>query len=180
MAVNCLVTPKGRLGSAGVIAMDVRVAEVTVRLVLAVTVSKLAAIVVVPAATAVTSPLPLTVATAGSDELQAALEVTSSVFPPENEPVAMNCWVCPGGRTKLVGAIARVFGGSVPHATTKKTRSIMADKNLTIFMGTASGTAALTPFFRPLCITIYPRLQFLSNLTPVVFGKRGEDNTRQA
>ena len=141
-----MVTPKGMLGLAGVISIEVRVAEVTVRLALAETPSKLAVMVVVPVATAVARPLPLMVATEGSEELQAALEVTSSVFPPENEAVATNCWVVPGGKTKLVGAIVRVFGGSVPHAAAKNAITIVAETNLAIFMSTSPGTAALPLF----------------------------------
>ena len=115
-------------------------------LVLAETPSKLAVMVVVPAATVVARPLLVIVATEGSEELQAAWEVTSSVLPPENEPVATNCWVVPGGKTKLVGAIVRVFGGSGPHPDAKNAITIVAETNLAIFMNTSLGTAALPLF----------------------------------
>ena len=62
---------------AGAPDIEERVAEVTVRVVFPEILPQLAVMVVVPAATAVARPLPLTVATDGSDELQDACEVKS-------------------------------------------------------------------------------------------------------
>ena len=58
---------------------------------------KVAMMVAVPAATAVTRPLLLTVATDGSDELQVTWVVISLIVPSEYMPVALNCWVTPAG-----------------------------------------------------------------------------------
>ena len=62
--------------------------------------------VVVPAATAVASPLVVTVAVAMLDEVQAAWEVTFEVVPSENVAVAANCWVAPILMLGLVGVMA--------------------------------------------------------------------------
>jgi hypothetical protein len=59
----------------GVMDMEDRVAEVTVRVVLPEILPKLAVMVLVPAATAATSPLLLMVATEGAEELQVTCEV---------------------------------------------------------------------------------------------------------
>src|SRR5258708_35841374 len=49
-----------------------------------------------PAATPVANPPAAIVATVGSDELHAAELVRLCVLPSLKEPVAVNCWVCPG------------------------------------------------------------------------------------
>src|SRR5512144_1193948 len=81
VAVNCLVVPIAILGLAGVTSIDTSVADVTVRVVLPVTVPDVAVIRVEPAATDVVWPLEpdvlLTAATAGSDELQVTEVVRS-------------------------------------------------------------------------------------------------------
>jgi hypothetical protein len=64
-AANCLVFPAGTLGLAGVMDMEDRVAEGTVRVVLPEIKYEAAVMVVVPGATAVARPLLFTVATDG-------------------------------------------------------------------------------------------------------------------
>jgi len=75
VAANCWVACRGMLGSAGVIDMEDRVPEVTVRVVLPKVPPNLAVMVVVPAARAVARPLLVTVATAELDESQVTSEV---------------------------------------------------------------------------------------------------------
>ena len=83
MAVNCLVVPLTMLALAGVIAMDTRVAEVTVSVVEPDILSDVAVIVVEPAATEVANPLEpatlLMAATAALDEFQVTVVVRSCV-----------------------------------------------------------------------------------------------------
>jgi hypothetical protein len=87
VAVNCWVTPAGRLGLAGVTNMEERVAEFTVRvvfpdepeLVALLGVLEAAVMVTVPMAMAVARPLLLTVTTEVSDELQVTCVVISWV-----------------------------------------------------------------------------------------------------
>ena len=102
-AVNCWVVPTGMLGLAGVTAMEDRVAEVTVRVVLPEILPEVAVMVAVPAATAVARPLLLTVATDVLDEVQVTCVVISWVVPSEYVPVAVNCWVVPAGMLGLAG-----------------------------------------------------------------------------
>jgi len=58
---------------------------------------------VVPAATAVTRPLLVTVATDVLDEVQVTCVDTLRVVPSEYEPEAASCWVFPGGTLAVSG-----------------------------------------------------------------------------
>ena len=102
-AANCVVSPTGMLGLTGVTDMKDRVAEVTVRVVLAEIAPEVALMVAVPAATAVARPLLLTVATDVLDELQVTCVVTSRLVPSEYTPEAANCRVTPTGMLGLTG-----------------------------------------------------------------------------
>ena len=78
VAVNCWVTPAGILcilGVGGVIEIEDKVAEFTVRLVLPEILPEVAVMAALPAATAVARPLMFTVATNISEELQATCAV---------------------------------------------------------------------------------------------------------
>src|SRR6266700_3997680 len=83
VAVNCRVVPFAMLGFVGVTAIEVRVAAVTVSVVLPETPPKVAVIVVIPAATDVAKPCEppalLIVAIVLLDELQATWVVRSCV-----------------------------------------------------------------------------------------------------
>ena len=114
VAVNCWVAPPGTLGLAGVTAMEDRVAEVTVRVVLPATVTEVAVMVVVPAARVVATPLPLTVATDVLDELQVTCVLMSPLGATSNLPVAVNCWVDPTDRVGLSGATVMEVGPAIP------------------------------------------------------------------
>ena len=85
MATNRCPTPTGRLLGltvAGVTVMDDRLAEITVRVMVPETPSKVAVMVAVPAATGVTRP-PLTVATEVFDEVQETSGVITRPVPSE-------------------------------------------------------------------------------------------------
>ena len=71
------MTPAGMLGVVGVKAIEDRVAEFTVRAALPKILPWVAVMFAGPTATAVARPLPLTVATAGFDEVQATCVVIS-------------------------------------------------------------------------------------------------------
>ena len=105
VAVSCLVfpCPIGTLALSGVTAMEDKVTAVTVRVVVSVTVPLVAVMVAVPAATAVTTPLLLTVATDGLDEVQVTCVDISRLVPSEYEPVAAICWVLPAGTLGVSG-----------------------------------------------------------------------------
>jgi hypothetical protein len=64
---------------------------------------EVAVMVAVPAATAVTKPVLLTVATDELEELQVTCVVTSRPVPSEYKPEAANCWVTPTGMLGLTG-----------------------------------------------------------------------------
>jgi hypothetical protein len=111
-AANCLVTPIGMLGLAGVTDMEDRVVGVTARDVLPETLPEVAVIVVEPTATALARPLLFTVATDALDELQVTCVVISWVVPSEYVPEAASCWLTPAAMLGLTGVIAMEISGS--------------------------------------------------------------------
>ncbi len=81
VAANCCVVPRGMVGIAGVMAMETKVAGVTVKVDEPAMPAAAAAIMVWPVEALAASPLALAVATEGADELQVAEVVRSSVLP---------------------------------------------------------------------------------------------------
>ena len=114
VAVNCWVASLSTLGSAGAIAMEDRVAEVTVRVALSATAPEAAVMVVVPAVRAVARPLLSTTATEVSDELQVTNLVISPPGATGNVPIAVNCWVVPMGMIGFSGVTVMEVGSSIP------------------------------------------------------------------
>jgi hypothetical protein len=86
-------------GLCGLIAIDTKVAGVTVRLAVPLIASEVARMVTVPVANVLARPAvpeaSLTVATVPSEELQCTVVVTSWLLPSANVPVAENCSVVP-------------------------------------------------------------------------------------
>ena len=79
------------LGFAGVIAMDERLAAVTVSVALAETAPDAAPMVEVPTDTPWARPVAPMVATAGLEEDQVTEELTSCEEPSEKAPIAVTC-----------------------------------------------------------------------------------------
>ena len=101
-AMNCWMDPTGM---AAIAVAEDRVAEFTVRVVLAEVLPEVAVMVARPALMAVANPLALTIATDGSDEVQVTWVVISWLVPSENAPAAINCWTAPTG---VLGGLAGV------------------------------------------------------------------------
>jgi hypothetical protein len=93
----------GTLGFAGVMDIEDRVARFTQKLVYPEILRWVAVMAVVPDATAVTRPLPSTVATDVSDEFQVTCVVISWVVPSEYVPKAVSCSVISAGTFGLAG-----------------------------------------------------------------------------
>jgi hypothetical protein len=110
VAVNCCEIPNGMFGFAGVTAIKLITAAVTVKVVDPETVPEVAVMVLLPAASAFASPcvgmVVLIVATAVFDELQVALPVSFWVVPSLYDPVAMNCSLVPGATAGFAGVTA--------------------------------------------------------------------------
>ena len=106
VAVNCSVSPTGKLVLAGVTAIDLSAAAATVRLVEPLMLPRVAEIVTGPADTAVARPALLIVAHVVSEEAQVTWLVKFSVVPLDNVPVAVNCSVSPTARLVLAGVTA--------------------------------------------------------------------------
>jgi hypothetical protein len=81
VALNCSVVPRGMVGIAGVMARETNVAGVTVRVDEPAMLAAVAVMVVCPVEALVATPLTLTFATDGSEELQIADAVRSRVLP---------------------------------------------------------------------------------------------------
>jgi hypothetical protein len=116
VAANCWVSPTGMPGLAGLTAMEERVAEVTVRVLLPEVFPEVTVMVVVPGATGMARPLLFTFATEVSDEVQVTPVVILWLVPSEYVPVAANCWVSPTGMLGLAGVTdmeVRVAGVTV-------------------------------------------------------------------
>lgn len=114
VAVNCCVPPAVTDTVAGVTAMDVNVAAVTVRVVFPLTVPEDAVMVVVPADTPEARPDVLMVATEVAEELHVTDDVRLFVPPSVYVPVAVNCCVRPlmiegaAGVTAMEASVAAV------------------------------------------------------------------------
>ncbi len=94
VAVSCTVCPAGTPAVAGLTATDATGTVLTVMAAGALCPSLVAVIVAVPAATPVTSPLPVTVATAGALVAHVTTRPLSG-WPFASLGVAVNCTVCP-------------------------------------------------------------------------------------
>ena len=91
VAVNCWTVPRTRAGFAGVMAIETRIAWVTVRVLDPDTPDSVALMVAEPVARLLAKPEPVIVATPLLDEAQAAEAVMSFVDPSRYLPVAVNC-----------------------------------------------------------------------------------------
>jgi len=106
VAVNGSVRPFATLGFAGVTAIDVSAAAVTVSVVLPTTLPEVAEIVVVPTATVVARPPAAMVAVAVLDDAQVTEVVRSCVELSVYVPVAVNCGFSPLATLELAGVTA--------------------------------------------------------------------------
>jgi len=143
-AVYCCVELLLMVTLAGVTAIETKLADagaVTVKTAEPETLPTLALMFDVPTATAVTRPLPLTVATPLADVDQVALEVTSLVVPSLLVAVAVSCTVEPltavgsAGVTEIVAMVGvaggdtdsvdEEFGALLPHPAKATSASIV-------------------------------------------------------
>lgn len=103
VATNCCCAPAGIDGFAGVKAIEVTVAEVTVSVALPVITPDIAVIVTVPGVSVLTNPALSMVATVASDDCHVTPE-SACVLLSVNSPVAANCTVLPAARDGEAGA----------------------------------------------------------------------------
>jgi hypothetical protein len=105
VAVNGSVVAAAIVGFAGLIAMETRVAAVTVSTVEPLTEPAVAATVVWPRPTPLATPPPEMVATVGALELQVTAVVKSCVLPSLKVPVAVKVWLAPVASVPFCGLI---------------------------------------------------------------------------
>ncbi len=106
VAVNCWVIPAGVLGVLGLSGLkdtEVRVAEITVMVVVPEMFPEAAVMMAVPRPRPSTKPVLSTLAIELLDELQVACAVISKAVPPKNMPVAVSCSMKPRGIAGLIG-----------------------------------------------------------------------------
>jgi len=132
MAVNCLVWPELIEALVGLIAIDRKLARVTVTLVEPLMVADVAVILTVPAATAVTRPAPETVATVLSSEDQVTDPVMFLVLPSSYVPVAVICLVLPTETDGVAGVtvmLVNVGSTKKPLQPERLTVTRMSNRN---------------------------------------------------
>jgi hypothetical protein len=128
VAVNCSVLPFAIEGFAGVTAIDISVAEVTVSTVEPLTLPEIAMIVLDPAAFAVAIPPGAIVAVFVFWDCQLTEALRSFVEPSLYFPVAVNGWVAPVAIVGFTGATeielrAGKLEGGAPAQLDNKTRA---------------------------------------------------------
>jgi hypothetical protein len=107
-----------------------------------------------PEAMALANPVLLTVATAGAEEIQVAVEVRSCVVPSEKVPVAFNCEVCPLLRREtLAGVMAMDWSTGEVTATLMVPTTFVTAPPLKVCQVAVIATAGLTlfPVTTPVC-----------------------------
>ncbi len=136
---------------AGVINTPDRIADVTVKVVLPRTPPKVALMVAVPAMRVEATPVLLTVATDGLDELQAtaACVVRSKLDPSEYVPEAVNCWVSPTGILGLAGVTN--MEDRVAEVTV---RIVPPDRNPEVAAAVMVEAPGATVVMRPVLLTV--------------------------
>ena len=107
VAVNCCVVPSATLADCGLMAIETRVAAVTVRRVDALIVPDVAVRVAVPIPSLWTNPVVLIVAVPTVSLVQVTLLLRSCALPSVNVPVAVNCCVVPSAIDGFAGVTAR-------------------------------------------------------------------------
>src|SRR5881628_2378527 len=157
VAVSCWVCPGCRLTVAGLTVTDATGTLVTVIAAVPLLLSLVAVIVADPAATPLTSPLPLTVATA----VLPLAHVTTrpeSELPPASLGVAVSCWVCPGCRLTVAGL-------TVTDATGTLVTVIAAVPLLLSLVAVIVADPAATPLTSPLPLTVATAVLPLAHVT---------------
>jgi hypothetical protein len=143
-AVNGTLVPLARERPAGVTAIEVSTADVTVTAVVPDTPPRVAVIVALPAPIPVTRPwLPgalLTVASDGAEETQVTNAVRFWVVPSEKSPVAMSCSLLPSAMEELGGVIV------IPVSTAAVTVTVVVPD-------TPASVAVIVAFPTPVALT---------------------------
>jgi hypothetical protein len=149
----------GTLGFTGVMDIEDRVARFTQKSVYPEILPWVAVMVVVPDATAVTRPLPSTIATDVSDEFQVTSFVISWVVPSEYVPRAVSCSAISAGTLGLAGATYTETSPDVgppdpvpvppPHPTKMRKSTSRKTENRSFVL--------IIPSFYPICaVPLWP------------------------
>ena len=170
VAVNCWLSPTGRLRLAGATAMEDKVAELTVRIVVPETVPEVAVMVGAPAAKAVARPVLLTVATDVFEEFQVTCVVISRLVPSENVPVAVNCWVTPSGTLGILGVTGiTTIEIKVPEFTVRIVLPETVPK-VAVMVAVPPETAVASPLLLTVATSVFDEFQVacvvISKLAP--------------
>ena len=169
MAANCRVVPSAIALASGVTAIDTSTAEVTVRVVVALTEPELAVTVAVPVATLAASPcLPgalLRFTVFGLSVLHCTDCVMSCVLLSVNVPVAVNCCVVPSGIVGTAGVTAIETNSAVVTFSVVVPLTVLKVA-FTLVLPTA--TLCATPPASTVAMLLSPMLQFTVAVRSVV------------
>jgi hypothetical protein len=172
VAVNCWPVPKAMLAFAGVMAIEVRTAGITVRVVDPLTAPEVAVIVTVPAARAASTPESLMLARLPLEELQDTA-ARFCVLPSLKVPVAVNCWLTPmgsndeSGNTSIATSVAAVMVSVADPLTDPELAEIVALPTATPIASPEPATLAI-PLADELQVTEFVRSWELPSLkTPL-------------
>src|SRR6267378_759825 len=157
VAVSCTLAPTGTLAVAGLTATDATGTFVTVTVAVPLWPSLVAVIVAVPAATPLTRPLPLTVATA---VLLLAHVTTRPVsgLPLASFGVAVSCTLAPTGTLAVAGLTATDATGTFVAVT-------VAVPLWPSLVAVIVAVPAATPLTRPLPLTVATAVLLLAQVT---------------
>jgi hypothetical protein len=142
------------LGAEGESAIDTKVAAVTVTVVVpasephTLATLQVAVIVALPVPTVLTSPLLLTVAAAGFEEVQVRSAFRSCVEVSEKVPVAVNCWLVPGAMLGAGGVSAidiRLAGVTVTVMVAEAEPHTLATAQVPLIVAVPVPTALIMP-----------------------------------
>ena len=156
VAVNCWMPPTAMLRLAGVTDIEDKIAEVTVRVALPEMLPNLAVMAAVPAATAVTRPLLVTVAAVVFDEPQVTCVVMSKFVPSEYVPVAVNCGVSPTGMLGLAGVTD--MEDRIAEVTVSVALPEMLP-NVAVIFAVPATTAVASPLLLTVAADVFDELQ---------------------
>ncbi len=109
------------------------------------TASNLAPMLVVPWLALTASPVLLTIATAGLEEVHCATEDTSCCVSSEKVPMAANCWVNPSWSAGFVGTIEMDW--TVAFVTVRVTGVAVRPWNEALMLTVPALTPVATPLF---------------------------------
>jgi hypothetical protein len=151
VAVNCCVVPNEIVAVDGLMAIDTRVAAVTVMTVELLTVPDVAVMLAVPCPAPVATPALLIVAVAGVSDVHVAVLVRFCMLPSVYVPIAVNCCVVPRA-IEGVGGVTAIETSAA--AVTVSTVDPLIDPEVAVMLAVPSATVVAIPIVEPVLLIV--------------------------